>query len=137
MPEKLSKLSRSRLMGRVRSKNTVPEIQVRQLLHKLGFRFRLHKKDLPGKPDLVLAKYRMCIFVHGCFWHQHPNCKRASKPTNNAEFWGQKLNKNTMRDKENLSALQKLGWNVFVIWECETKDLIELQQKLRNIFELE
>ncbi|MBS4095447.1 MAG: DNA mismatch endonuclease Vsr [Sulfuricella sp.] len=123
-------------MSAVHGKNTTPEIKVRKVLHALGFRFRLHKKDLPGKPDVVLAKYRTCIFVHGCFWHQHPGCKRASRPTSNVEFWSRKLQGNIERDKNNLSKLRHLGWRAIVIWECETKNMDELKHNLCEVFRL-
>ena len=108
-------------MAAVKGKNTAPEIRVRQMLHKMGFRFRLHRKDLPGKPDLVLPKYRLCIFVHGCFWHQHPGCKRATIPESNQEFWLTKFQGTLKRDKQAEKELRQQGWRVCIIWECETK----------------
>lgn len=131
--DKLSQADRSRVMSSVHERNTKPELVVRQALHSLGFRFRLHKKDLPGKPDIVLAKYKTCIFVHGCFWHQHPGCKRASRPSSNIQFWDSKLKRNIERDKENMEALARLGWRVIVIWECETKDT-EILKRLLDKF---
>jgi len=109
-------------MSRIRSKNTKPEILVRKWLHKQGFRFRLHQKDLPGKPDIVLPKYRTVIFVHGCFWHRHPGCKRTTTPSTNTEFWEEKFRKNVDRDVRNRETLEALGWKVIVVWECEVKD---------------
>lgn len=100
----------------------MPELRVRRLLHALGYRFRLHRADLPGKPDIVLPKYRLCVFVHGCFWHQHPGCKRGSFPSTNREFWTRKFDQNRTRDANIVSALGKAGWRVSVIWECQTKD---------------
>jgi DNA mismatch endonuclease (patch repair protein) len=120
MVDKLSKADRSRLMGRVRSKNTKPEMAVRQCAHRLGYRFRLHRKDLPGNPDLVFPGKRKVIFVHGCFWHRH-DCKRASRPQSNAPFWETKLQRNVERDAEAVADLQKDDWSVLVIWECEAR----------------
>lgn len=127
--DKLAPEFRSEIMSRVRSRNTSPERRVRSLLHSLGFRFRLHKKDLPGKPDIVLPKYRTCIFVHGCFWHQHPGCKRATVPSTRREFWAEKFQKNRARDNIVESQLISAGWRVVVVWECQTKD-VEMLKKL-------
>ncbi|MEQ8228517.1 MAG: very short patch repair endonuclease [Rhodospirillales bacterium] len=112
-------MDRSENMSRVRSKNTSPEMTVRRALHRAGFRFRLHRKDLPGRPDIVLPKKRLCIFVNGCFWHQHPRCPKSKRPKTNAEFWNAKLDANIIRDKKNHAALRQLGWKVLVLWECE------------------
>ena len=120
--DKLTPDQRSEVMSRVKGKDTTPELRVRRALHAMGYRFRLHRKDLPGKPDIVLPKYRLCLFVHGCFWHQHAGCKRATFPATNQAFWKQKLEKNRRRDESAMSALYKAGWQVCVIWECETKD---------------
>jgi len=111
--------TRSRMMSGIRGKNTKPEIIVRKFLHAAGFRFRLHVKDLPGKPDLVLPKYRTVIFVHGCFWHQHPGCKYAYSPKTNQVFWKTKLMGNVERDARHAIALKEQGWRCEVIWECE------------------
>lgn len=119
--DRISPEERSRIMSHIRSKDTKPEKRLRSLLHRLGFRFRLHRKDLPGTPDIVLPKYRTVIFVHGCFWHQHPGCKKATLPRSNVEFWKNKLEKNIERDKEVEKKLIETGWNVIVIWECEIK----------------
>lgn len=112
---------RRRIMSRVRSKDTAPEKMVRSWLHARGFRFRLHRKDLPGCPDIVLPKYKTVIFVHGCFWHRHEGCKRASTPATNVEFWTEKFRKNVERDAKTKKELKALGWKVIVVWECETK----------------
>jgi len=120
--DRVSRKKRSEMMSRIRSKNTKPEILVRKWLHKQGFRFRLHQKDLPGKPDIVLPKYRTVIFVHGCFWHRHPGCKRTTTPSTNTEFWEEKFRKNVDRDVRNRETLEALGWKVIVVWECEVKD---------------
>jgi DNA mismatch endonuclease, patch repair protein len=121
---------RSWNMSRIKGENTKPEIIVRSLLHKMGCRFRLHRKDLPGKPDIVLPKYKTVIFVHGCFWHQHPKCKRATKPKSNTEYWIPKLKKNVQRFIEVKKQLSALGWHIMVVWECETKNLDNLSNKL-------
>lgn len=112
---------RSRMMASIKGRNTKPERQVRQLLHRLGFRFRLHRKELPGKPDVVLPKYNLAIFVHGCFWHQHQNCRFAVMPKTNVAFWSRKLKENFRRDEIAIEQLQKLGWRTLVIWECALK----------------
>ncbi|WFM70983.1 very short patch repair endonuclease [Halomonas sp. CKK8] len=110
---------RSKIMSSVKSKNTRPEIQVRKFLHSAGFRFRLHRKDLPGKPDIVLPKYNLVIFVNGCFWHQHPRCHFASNiPKTRRKYWESKLQGNVERDKSSHEALLNIGWRVLVIWEC-------------------
>ena len=117
---------RQRNMSAIKGKDTKPEIQVRKALHALGYRFRLHRKDLPGKPDIVLPKYKTVIFVNGCFWHRHPGCKYASTPSTNSDFWNAKFEENTARDNRNYAQLKELGWRVVVIWECETQSLSEL-----------
>ena len=108
-------------MSRIRGKNTTPEIVVRSVLHRLGYRFRLHGKKLPGRPDVVLPRHRAVVFVHGCFWHRHGGCRNCTTPTNNRSFWVAKLDGNAARDKLHKSALEKLGWKVVVVWECETE----------------
>lgn len=115
-------------MARIKSKDSKPEIIVRRLIHSLGYRFRLHRKDLPGKPDLVFPKYEAVIFVHGCFWHQHPDpaCKDAVLPKSRPEYWLPKLQRNQDRDAVSIKMLQEKGWRVMVIWECDTKDLEKL-----------
>lgn len=130
MTDHISKKQRSWNMSRIKSANTKPEIIVRSTLFKLGFRFRLNGKvskkhfaegKLPGKPDIVLAKYRTVILIHGCFWHHHEGCKRASWPKTNKEYWIPKIKNNVKRDKENIKELKKLGWKVYIIWECEIR----------------
>lgn len=106
-------------MSRIRSANTKPELLLRAALFKQGFRFRLHKKDLPGRPDLVFPKYKTAIFVHGCFWHMHKKCSVGKFPKSRLEYWKPKLLRNVQRDKENLMQLKKAGWHVITIWECE------------------
>ena len=110
-------------MSRIHSKDTQPELRVRSLLHRMGFRFRLHRKDLPGSPDIVLPKHGLVIFVHGCFWHRHEKCKGASQPKTHMEFWQAKLERNMRRDQINERRLVALGWRVLTIWECQTRDL--------------
>jgi DNA mismatch endonuclease (patch repair protein) len=123
---------RSRNMAAIRGKDTKPEVLVRSVLHALGYRFRLYRKDLPGKPDIVLPKYRLVIFVHGCFWHSH-SCRYGSVvPATRPEFWSSKRIGTTKRDTKKTEALQALGWRVSVIWECETKDPIALETMLKK-----
>jgi DNA mismatch endonuclease (patch repair protein) len=123
-------------MSLVRAKDTKPEMVVRRLLHGLGFRFRLHRRDLPGCPDIVLPRYRTAIFVHGCFWHQHddPTCWRSRMPKTRQDFWVPKLERNVLRDQEVVAELRALGWNVVVVWECETtpSKRASLEAKLRT-----
>ena len=121
-------------MAKVHSTNTTPEIKVRKLLHSMGYRFRLHRNDLPGRPDIVLPKYNTVIFVHGCFWHGCPTCHHAHvRPKTNSSYWNKKLDRNTQRDKENYTALESLGWHVLIVWECEIKkqNIYELKNRLR------
>lgn len=128
--DKISKEHRSWNMSRIRSKDTKPEICVRKMLHQLGYRFRLHRKDLPGCPDIVLPKYRTVIFVHGCYWHRHKGCKYAYAPKTRRLFWSNKFRKNIRRDKKHLNTLRALGWCVVVVWECEVKDKQKLHERL-------
>ncbi|MCG7979521.1 MAG: very short patch repair endonuclease [Candidatus Thiodiazotropha taylori] len=121
-------------MSAVKGKDTSPEVRVRKVLHANGYRFRLHRKDLPGKPDIVLPKHNTCIFVHGCFWHQHPGCKRATLPTTRREFWTKKFQANKKRDSQTKEQLEKLGWHVCVIWECKTKSSETLISELKACF---
>lgn len=121
---------RSSVMSKIRGKNTKPEMIVRRCLHSLGFRFRLHSKRLPGSPDIVLPKYKSVIFVHGCFWHRHPGCNKATTPKSNVQFWSDKLNGNVKRFAVVQKELSSLGWSVIVVWECETKDLSKLEELL-------
>ncbi|MDE3799575.1 DNA mismatch endonuclease Vsr [Sinorhizobium meliloti] len=119
MVDFLSPSERSERMSRIRSSNTSPELALRRALHALGFRFRLHRKDLPGKPDIVLPRHRTAIFVHGCFWHRHDGCKVASTPKSNTEFWIKKFDRNVARDVQARDVLEAQGWRVIVVWECE------------------
>lgn len=133
--DKLSPEQRSRNMAAVKGKDTRPEIRVRKMLHNLGYRFRLHRKDLPGKPDIVLPKHRLCFFVHGCFWHQHPGCKRSTIPESNKDFWLTKFEGTRKRDIQAKNELEKLGWHVCVIWECETKRHVVLKEVIKKCFD--
>lgn len=110
--------TRSRMMAGIRGKNTTPEVRLRKALHGAGFRFRLHSAKLPGRPDIVLPKFRAAIFVHGCFWHRHESCSNASVPKSNAEFWEDKFARNVERDTANVAGLHAAGWRVAIIWEC-------------------
>ncbi|HMM05939.1 MAG TPA: very short patch repair endonuclease [Clostridiales bacterium] len=136
MPDKFSPEKRSEIMSKVHSANTTPEIRVRKLLHSLGYRFRLQRRDLPGNPDIVLPKYKTVIFVHGCFWHGCPTCKHARvRPVANAGYWENKLNRTLERDKNSVAALEQMGWQVMVIWECETrkKNINGLLERIKNV----
>jgi len=111
---------RSEIMGHIHGKNTKPELIVRSILHRAGYRFRLHRKNLPGKPDIVLPKYRLVVFVNGCYWHRHTDCKRGSSmPSTNVKFWREKFRRTQQRDKNNEDNLCALGWQVMTIWQCE------------------
>jgi DNA mismatch endonuclease (patch repair protein) len=131
----VSSEKRSQMMAGIRSKNTRPEIAVRSVVHSLGLRFRLHRTDLPGRPDLVLTKHRTVIFVHGCFWHRHA-CGLAAMPKTRPEFWAAKFASNVSRDARNKIALVDLGWRVIEVWECELADLEGLRQRLKKLFTL-
>lgn len=120
-------------MRRVRDKDTTPEMTVRSLLHILGFRFRLHRGNLPGNPDIVLPKHRSVIFVHGCFWHRHSGCSRASTPVSRLEYWLPKFKRTIERDIHNQKELRRAGWNVILVWECEIGDLDQLALRLPKI----
>lgn len=124
---------RSALMSRIRSKDTKPEMAVRQLLHARGLRFRLHRRDLPGKPDILLPRHRLAIFVHGCFWHQHAGCRLASKPKSRIEYWTPKLAGNVRRDQEAQAALRALGWRVEIVWECDARSVDRIESRLGEI----
>jgi len=125
---------RSALMARVRQKGTGPELLVRRCLHRLGFRFRLHRKDLPGTPDIVLPKHCKVIFVHGCYWHRHPGCTRTTTPKTRTDFWTDKFRSNVQRDRRNMRKLRESGWEPYIVWECETNDIQELETNLKTIF---
>lgn len=132
MVDRLTPERRYWLMSRVGPKNTAPEMRVRRAAHAVGLRFRLHRKDLPGTPDLVFPKHRVALFVHGCFWHRHPGCRKASVPGTRREYWAEKFETNVARDARNRAALEAAGWHVAVIWECETRDAEVLKQIVRG-----
>lgn len=119
--DSLTKEKRSWNMSRIRSNDTTPELVVRSFLFRQGFRFRLHVKNLPGHPDIVLPKYRTVVEVRGCFWHRHPGCRQAPTPSTNTEFWQEKFKRNVDRDRNTEKQLKELGWNLIVVWECELK----------------
>jgi DNA mismatch endonuclease, patch repair protein len=133
MADIVDRSTRSRMMSGIRGKNTKPEVLVRKYLHRHGLRFRLHVQRLPGKPDLLLPKFRAVVNVHGCFWHQHPGCRYAYMPASNRGFWREKLQGNAKRDSRNSAALVALGWRVFTVWECETRDQGRLSQLAKEI----
>lgn len=133
--DQLSAAKRSRLMSRVRSRDTEPEVAVRKTAHRLGLRYSLHRSDLPGKPDIVFSSRNVVIFVHGCFWHKHSKCKRATLPKTRRAFWNAKLARNVERDAATVRALRALGWRVFVVWSCQVKEPA-LTRRLRRIFGL-
>ena len=120
-------------MAAVKGKNTRPEIRVRGLLHQLGFRFRLHAAKLPGRPDIVLPRYRTAIFVHGCFWHRHSGCRRASTPSTRADFWAEKFRRTVERDQRAEAMIREAGWTPIIIWECELADEQQLIERLLTI----
>lgn len=113
-------------MSRIGPRNTVPELAVRRAAHRMGFRFRLHRKELPGRPDLVFAKHRLAVFVHGCFWHRHADCANSTMPKTRPEFWQRKFQGNVERDHRNCEQLARLGWRTLIIWECEAEDSARL-----------
>ena len=129
MTDKIDPVRRSANMRAIRSRDMKPEMVVRKLIHGMGYRYRLHRSDLPGKPDLVFPSRKKVIFVHGCFWHSH-ECGMAHKPKSNLDYWAPKLERNKERDAENVAGLEMRGWRVFIVWECETKDYETLKQKL-------
>jgi DNA mismatch endonuclease, patch repair protein len=137
VPDTLTREERSERMGRVRGKNTRPELTVRRIVHGLGFRYGLHAKDLPGRPDIVLRSRRKVIFVHGCFWHRHgrSGCHLARLPKSRLEFWKPKLDANRRRDIRNRKALRAEDWKVFVVWECELGNKEHLEYKLKTFLE--
>ncbi len=128
MADVVSAETRSRMMSGIRGKNTKPEIVIRKALFAAGFRFRLHKRDLPGKPDIVLPGKKVAVFVHGCFWHRHEGCRLAAAPSTRQEFWKAKLEGNALRDRRNIGQLRALGWRVLVVWECALRDRVILPE---------
>src|SRR3990170_4807107 len=135
MADVFTQKKRSEIMSRISSKHTSPEIAVRKALYSLGFRYRLHDKKLPGKPDIVIKQAKTAIFVNGCFWHQHKGCRRQSVPKSNLKYWKRKLRTNIEKQKEDIRKLKKLGWKIFIVWECEAKREAGLVKKVNKIYE--
>ena len=131
--DKISSQQRSQNMRAIQSKDMQPEMVVRRLVHSMGYRYRLHSVKLPGKPDIVFPSRKKAIFVHGCFWHQHedPSCRITRMPKSNTEYWERKLIRNKQRDQEKLKTLQELGWNILILWECQIKAQIDLENRIR------
>ena len=132
--DRISKEKRSWNMSRIKGKNTRPERIVRSMIHEMGFRFRLHSKELPGKPDIVLKKHKTVIFVHGCFWHRHRNCRKSTVPKTNTETWIAKFRENQKRDALNEKKISELGWRLIKIWECETENTNALRKRINECF---
>lgn len=132
MADRISAAQRSENMRRIKGTGTTPEMVVRRLVHSMGYRYRLHRKNLPGKPDLVFGPRRKVIFVHGCFWHQHSGCRAGRLPASNTSYWHPKFERNVRRDVQARSDLERDGWSVLVIWDCETKDVEGLGARLRS-----
>ena len=138
MNDTLTPSQRSQRMRLIRSKNTTPELQVRRMIHALGFRYSLHRKDLPGKPDIVCSRLNCVIFVHGCFWHRHAasRCRLARLPKSRLDFWLPKLESNRLRDQKNLRGVRSRGWKILVVWECELRDKERIENKIRRFLEV-
>lgn len=132
MVDRLSTARRSWNMSRIRGADTAPELLVRSTLHRLGLRFRLHRRDLPGRPDIVLPKWKTVVFVHGCFWHRHPGCRFAYTPKSRIDFWLKKFQDNVERDQRNVTTLEQAGWKTMVVWECETADPERLSRRFKR-----
>jgi DNA mismatch endonuclease (patch repair protein) len=127
----VSKEKRSKIMRGVKQKDTKPELAVRSLLHQMGYRFRLHRRDLPGSPDIVLPRYKVALFVHGCFWHQHVGCPEGRRPTSNTVFWNKKFDANAARDRRSSTELRRDHWKVATVWECQTRNTASLIKAIR------
>jgi DNA mismatch endonuclease (patch repair protein) len=132
MTDLITKEQRSANMRAVRSVNTVPEMLVRKIIYGMGYRFRLHRVDLPGKPDIALPRLKKVIYVHGCFWHRHKGCRRATVPQSNRLFWRKKFRSNVLRDAKQLHAIRKCGWRALIVWECEIKNERRLATRLKR-----
>jgi DNA mismatch endonuclease (patch repair protein) len=126
----ITKEKRSKIMSSIKAKDTKPELHLRKSLFAQGFRYRVNYRKLPGKPDIVFVSRKIAIFVNGCFWHQHKNCKITNIPKSNSEFWANKFKANQDRDKKNVLAIKKIGWNVLTVWECE---ILDINRKVRNL----
>ncbi|MFB3921430.1 MAG: very short patch repair endonuclease [Terriglobia bacterium] len=135
MADRITPEHRSWNMSRIRGRNTGPELRVRSITHRLGFRFSIRRIDLPGKPDIVLPSHRTVIFVHGCFWHRHKGCTNSVVPKTRREFWLNKLDSNVLRDRRNAKALKDLGWRVLVVWECELEDEAKLRRRIMKVLD--
>ena len=133
MADDRSPAERSLNMSHIRSRDTSPELKVRSMIHRAGYRYRLHVKEMPGKPDIVMPRYRTAIFVNGCFWHRHLDCRYATMPKTNIDYWQQKFKRNVDRDQETYNALKQDGWSIVVIWECQTRDRNRLSKLLAEI----
>ena len=133
MTDVFSAAKRSEVMSRIRGKDTTPELQVRSIVHRLGYRFRLHAKDLPGSPDLVLPRLGTVIFVHGCFWHRHRGCRYATTPSTRRAFWQAKFDANVARDKRTAASLRHLGWSVITVWECQLRTPDRVAARLERL----
>jgi DNA mismatch endonuclease (patch repair protein) len=131
--DRISRKHRSWNMSRIKGRDTSPELRVRSAIHRAGYRFRLHSNKLPGRPDIVLSKHKAVVLVHGCFWHRHAKCKYATTPGTNVRFWRSKFEKTVARDKSNISKLRRLGWHVFVVWECETYADTKILRRLEGL----
>lgn len=134
--DRISQERRSEIMSRIRGKDTSPELTVRSLLHSLGYRYRLHSKKLPGCPDLVFTSRKKVIFVHGCFWHGHKGCKKGKLPKSRLEYWEPKIKANQKRDRSNVKKLKTGGWETFIVWQCDLKNLEDLKAKLTRFLEV-
>jgi len=130
--DRVDAAKRSQIMAKVKSKHTKPELAVRKIVHALGYRYRLHCSDLPGKPDLVFRPKRKLIFVHGCFWHRHKKCRFATTPKTRVEFWESKFRANVARDRRNRLELKQLGWQILSVWQCELKNVEKLTERLND-----
>lgn len=132
--DKIGKTARSKIMKAIRAKDTKPEMIVRRIAHAIGYRFRLHRRDLPGRPDLAFPKFKSVVMVHGCFWHQHQNCRLrgAKMPVSRQDYWLPKLQRNVARDVADIEGLEAIGWRVMIIWECETADTARIEARLRG-----
>ncbi len=137
MGDHLDAIQRSRNMASIRSKNTKPEMAVRSIVHRLGYRYRLHAADLPGKPDIVFRVRRKVIFVHGCFWHRHGRCRYASTPKTRSTFWREKFCANVERDRRSQREIKKLGWAILIVWQCELKNPKKLTERLNEFLKHE
>lgn len=135
MADVFNEEQRSWIMSRIHGRDTKPELVVRKRLHAMGYRYRLHSSKLPGKPDIVLTRHRKVIFIHGCFWHGHADCKRSRRPTSNVEFWQAKIGRTMERDRQNLAALVEAGWQVLTLWTCEIRKSELLEKKLRDFLD--